>query len=220
VSVSDALAPDCDRANLGTLVPGASTSYTCTKTNVTAGFTNVAVATGTAPDGTTPSSVTDNDDAVVSLPAAKITPTATTCEMFRDGTAADLNELLYTLKGNKINSVAPGVLFYYNLVTVAAGDTITVDQTDNSGSTPALGVQQAILWNLDCTKAADGTVSGDGATVTFIAPATGTYIISIKYTPETVKRTTNPGTVTYSFSTSVNGLLVVSSLDTIVLKKK
>lgn len=46
VTVTDALAPDCD-ASLGTLANGASTSYTCSLANVTTNFTNVAVVTST-----------------------------------------------------------------------------------------------------------------------------------------------------------------------------
>jgi uncharacterized repeat protein (TIGR01451 family) len=62
VSVNDPLAPGCNRANLGSLNPGQSTGYTCSVSNVTAGFTNVATATGTPPVGPP---VTDDDDAVV-----------------------------------------------------------------------------------------------------------------------------------------------------------
>jgi uncharacterized repeat protein (TIGR01451 family) len=51
VTVADALSPNCNRT-IGTLNPGQSASYTCTRPDVTAGFTNVAVATGTA-GGTT-----------------------------------------------------------------------------------------------------------------------------------------------------------------------
>ena len=48
----------------------------------------------------------------------------------------------------------------------------------------------------------------------------GTYIIGIKYTPDSTIGLTNPGTVTYSFSTSINGALVFSSQDSILLKQK
>ena len=51
VVVSDPLSPNCDRT-IGTLAPGASVSYKCTRPNVSASFTNVAVATGHA-GGTT-----------------------------------------------------------------------------------------------------------------------------------------------------------------------
>ena len=50
VTVTDPKSPDCDR-NLGTLAVGQSKSYTCTKTNVTAAFQNVATATGKPPTG-------------------------------------------------------------------------------------------------------------------------------------------------------------------------
>jgi len=45
VQVADALAPNCDRANVGPLAAGTDTSYTCTLANVQASFTNTATAT-------------------------------------------------------------------------------------------------------------------------------------------------------------------------------
>ncbi|TMM03389.1 MAG: DUF11 domain-containing protein, partial [Actinobacteria bacterium] len=51
VVVTDALSPNCNRT-IGTLAPGASVSYKCTRPNVTKSFTNVAVVTGKA-GGTT-----------------------------------------------------------------------------------------------------------------------------------------------------------------------
>ncbi|MGN6430970.1 MAG: DUF7507 domain-containing protein [Gaiellaceae bacterium] len=69
VTVSDALSPNCDKT-IGTLNPGQSTSYTCTKANVTASFNNVAVATGHA-GGTT---VTAQDTAPVTAKAAPLKP--------------------------------------------------------------------------------------------------------------------------------------------------
>src|SRR4029450_3051301 len=71
VTVTDALSPNCNRT-IGTLAPGASTSYTCTRANVTANFTNVAVASGTA-GGTT---VTAQDTAPVTAKAAALQPKA------------------------------------------------------------------------------------------------------------------------------------------------
>ena len=73
VTVTDALSPNCNRT-IGTLAPGASTSYTCTRANVTAGFTNVAVASGTA-GGTT---VTAQDTAPVTAKAAALRPKTVT----------------------------------------------------------------------------------------------------------------------------------------------
>jgi uncharacterized repeat protein (TIGR01451 family) len=74
VTVTDALSPDCDRS-IGTLAPGQSVSYTCTRTNVTSDFNNVAVATGHS--GAT--TVTARDTAAVNAkaplkPPAKVKP--------------------------------------------------------------------------------------------------------------------------------------------------
>ncbi len=69
VRVSDPLSPNCNRT-IGTLAPGASSSYTCTRANVTANFTNVAVASGTA-GGTT---VTAQDTAPVTAKTAALQP--------------------------------------------------------------------------------------------------------------------------------------------------
>jgi len=64
VTVTDELAPDCNRS-LGTLAPGqAAPTYTCTMANVTAAFDNVAVAAGTPPSGP---SVTASDTAPVTV---------------------------------------------------------------------------------------------------------------------------------------------------------
>jgi uncharacterized repeat protein (TIGR01451 family) len=69
VTVSDALSPNCNRT-IGTLNPGQSTSYTCTRANVTASFNNVAIATGHA--GAT--TVTAQDTAPVTAKAAPLKP--------------------------------------------------------------------------------------------------------------------------------------------------
>jgi len=63
VNISDPLAPNCDNNTIGTLAPGASTSYPCTAV-VTASIQNVATVTGTPPVGP---DVTDNDDASVTV---------------------------------------------------------------------------------------------------------------------------------------------------------
>jgi len=75
VFVTDAQAPGCartaaefDALDPGTFDPGNVVSYSCTLTNVQAGFTNSATATGTAPGG----NVSDTDTAVVVLSGAAI----------------------------------------------------------------------------------------------------------------------------------------------------
>ena len=64
VTVTDARSPNCDRT-IGTLAPGQSVSYKCTKPNVTASFDNVAIATGHAGSTT----VTAQDTAHVTAKA-------------------------------------------------------------------------------------------------------------------------------------------------------
>jgi uncharacterized repeat protein (TIGR01451 family) len=71
VFVADALTPACavsssSIAELATMSPGASVTYTCTAAAVTASFTNVATDTGTPPSGP---NVTATDTAVVTVTA-------------------------------------------------------------------------------------------------------------------------------------------------------
>jgi uncharacterized repeat protein (TIGR01451 family) len=56
VTVNDPLSPNCNRTKadipaLASMAPGASVTYKCTKTNVTASFNNVAIATAQPPAG-------------------------------------------------------------------------------------------------------------------------------------------------------------------------
>ena len=67
VTVSDPLAPACDRS-IGTLAAGASTSYSCTVQNVTASFTNTATVTATPPAGPT-LTASDSAEVIVLAPA-------------------------------------------------------------------------------------------------------------------------------------------------------
>ena len=72
VTVTDAQAPDCDRT-IGILADGASTNYSCEVTNVTDGFINSAIATGTSQQGG--HVVTDADAAKVKLDETQACPT-------------------------------------------------------------------------------------------------------------------------------------------------
>jgi len=71
VNVVDPLTPSCNRTKadipaLASMAPGATVTYTCTKTNVRASFDNVATATGTPPSGP---NVTASDTAPVKTKA-------------------------------------------------------------------------------------------------------------------------------------------------------
>jgi len=63
VTVSDPLTPDCDN-NIGTMIASQVVNYSCTATSVSAGFTNTASVSGTAPVGP---DATDQDDATVTV---------------------------------------------------------------------------------------------------------------------------------------------------------
>jgi hypothetical protein len=72
VKVTDTSSPKCN-LTIGQLDPGDTKSYTCTRPNVTKSFTNVATATGTAPNG---KKVTDTDQAPVMATAPFKPPTS------------------------------------------------------------------------------------------------------------------------------------------------
>jgi uncharacterized repeat protein (TIGR01451 family) len=214
---------------LSTLAPGASFVGSCSATYTIqpgdvkptndGSVTNTATASAKDPNGQT---VTSNQaQATVRQIAAtgKIAPTATTCQDFTDGTAGDLTQILYGLKGQKINNVAPGVLFYYSLVTVsgAGPHTISVVQTTNPDFTPfRIQQSQANLYNANCVKLASNR------TGTFTVTA-GTYVVGIKYDPSTVIGKIPPagnGEVVYTFTTFVDNSAVASSPDSLTLRRK
>lgn len=137
---------------------------------------------------------------------AQITPTNTTCQQFAAGTSATLGSLAYTVKAGSINSVSPGVFFYYTYVIGNAND--PVDITELFPDTAPINIQkgQAILYSTDCTKKLELlNVTEPNAAGTL--PSTGTFIIGVKYDSSSLKGTippTNPP-VTYTFESVVNG---------------
>lgn len=70
-AVDDPLAPDCDR-QLGTLVVGESTTYTCTLDATTAGFTNTASVLAWGDEGGPAVSASDSSDVMVINPSIAI----------------------------------------------------------------------------------------------------------------------------------------------------
>jgi hypothetical protein len=141
---------------------------------------------------------------------SKITPTGTTCNDFKNGQAGTLASLSYSVKNGQINQVAPGVFFYWLKVTVPAGNNVfTVTETITTGNFTrifSLANGGNNVWNNSCnsisntiTQAANGTVS-----VSFNAPVAGTYFISLKYDPGSVKGAAAPApatTVHYDITT-------------------
>jgi hypothetical protein len=194
------------------------------------GTAGACPADGSLPNGTTCSSdgTSCTDDvcsagACVHVPNgtcnAQITPTQVTCQQFAAGTAPDEPPGGYTVKGLTVNSVAPGVIFYYSHATVGAGGVITVNQS-NSGSCgtgwkpmPPQNIQQVNLYTPACGNVTSGaTFNSTTGQIVITAPgvAAGTQvIIGIKFTPSDLKgqavtRVCHP-TETYTFTDSSGG---------------
>jgi len=143
---------------------------------------------------------------------SKITPTGTTCNQFRDGTAETLLSLSYSVSGGKIKqNVTPGVFFYWVAVTAPAGNNVfTVTETITTGnfSTPFLLGGGSNVFNSNCgsisSTITQNTTTGT-VTVSFNAPVAGTYIISMKYDSKSIAGAPAPGpatTVHYDFATT------------------
>ncbi|MGE5273795.1 MAG: hypothetical protein ACM3QU_08560, partial [Verrucomicrobiota bacterium] len=143
-----------------------------------------------------------------------IAPTGTTCQQYRDGTAPTLGQIQYTTKGDVINSVSPGVFFYYTQFTDGAtGEEVAITESNgdaNNDSYAAIPVQkgQAFLYDLNtCTKLKwDVTTNEpDSGDVVGTLPADGDFIIGVKYNPSALKGVEPPASppVTYSFDTSL-----------------
>ena len=142
---------------------------------------------------------------------SQITPTGTTCNEFKNGTAETLLSVDYAVKNGLINQLAPGVFFYWLKVTVPAGNNVfTVTETITTGNFTrpfSLANGGNNVWNNSCnslsntiTQAANGTV-----TVSFNAPVAGTYFISLKYDSGSIKGAAAPApttTVHYDFTTT------------------
>ena len=156
-----------------------------------------------------------------------------------DGTSSTLSTFNYS-GTTTITNENPGVFFYYDKVTVPAGtNTITVNESITSSNTFPSGksnyllrvlndsASQVQLFDANCTSVGSATVTlGPINTVTNTYPVTittpsnlaaGTYIFSVKYTPKTLTGlgVPSPTTIVYSFSSTLNGVLVSGSTQTI-----
>ncbi len=185
----------CTPTQPATLAPKAKLTCTGTYTIQAAdltvfSITNTADVIGYAPDDT---SVTATDDATVYRQAGALLPTQTTCQMYAAGPSAwpaMYDAFAYQVKSNKINSVSPGVIFYYNAIEApSASFTLNVVETNSLNWKPMLiqDLGQAILYNADCSKASGVSVTSSNGNVTFTvtgATAGATYYIGIKYSPQ------------------------------------
>jgi uncharacterized repeat protein (TIGR01451 family) len=222
------------------IAPGAT--ITCTGTyTIVAGDLN-ASNTGTVTNHATATAKDTNNNTVTSNQAtatvrqialtAQITPTATTCTDFTTGVAQTLDALGYGVQKGAINSVSPGVLFYYTAIKAPATSfSITVTETNNAGW-KAMGVQQgqAILYNANCAKSgSQGKTSTDNSGVTTIQVTNATvgaiYIVGIKYSPNDIagQKVSSPfPTATYNWITALpgNGGTIAQSTDNVTVSPR
>jgi uncharacterized repeat protein (TIGR01451 family) len=140
ISVSDALAPDCDRTGLGPLAAGASIDYTCELDNVTADFTNSATATGTPPVGpdVEHTDTADVDAIVPSISVEKTPdnqqvvngdPVTWTITVTNDGdvdlTSVQVSDALASACDNSIGDLAVGASVSYDCTLDLATEDFT-----------------------------------------------------------------------------------------------
>jgi hypothetical protein len=190
----------------GTTVTLDAGSYDVSETGPS-GYTesDSAACSGTIGLGETKTCTVTNND--IRQDVAQITPTATTCSSFRDGTSATLTEIQYSVKNGTINQVNPGVFFYWVKVTAVAGNnSFTVTQTNSQPPFPDFTVASgSSAFDSTCTaiRSRITQASNGDVTVSFSAAAAGTVYIGIKYNASSVKGspTPNPTTVHYDFAT-------------------
>ena len=220
---------------------GAGARYSCSfsaEVTGSAGSTHTDTVTATATDSAG-ASATASDDATVTVVAApapppppasggQVAPTATTCADFTAGTSADLTEVLYGVKSGKVNNVAPGVFFYYSKVTAPSSSfTVDIAQGETHGAFSTLFALQSVsLYDAGCTTSNLGKVSYPSAGQARIsvngATAGATYVIGVKYDPNTVvgQLVPSPSTVHYDFATLVNGVVAAADTDGVNLIRK
>ncbi|MBK5107311.1 MAG: hypothetical protein JJE12_04240, partial [Anaerolineales bacterium] len=165
----------------------------------------------------------------------RVLETGTTCEMYSDGTAIDLDEVIYNIsrKDQVINNVAPGVFFYYTTFKSPgeAAFTVNVNQSnDGTAVFPNFTVQNASnvrLFNGDCSMPTVSYSFGfDSGQVwlDFAEPVTpgAVFILSVKYetNPVVGQPIPSPTTVHYDFETRIGGNLVDTDLQGLDLKQK
>ncbi len=133
----------------------------------------------------------------------------------------------YQQKANKIISLSPGVIFYYNTITAPASGSISVQETNTKNWKPMLiqDLGQAILYNMSCGKASGVSVTAGGNpyTVTFTGAVPGQeYIIGIKYSPQNLvgQLVSGKPTSIYSWSTYFGNTYVPGSTTSIPVKPK
>ena len=197
-----------------------SATYTITAADISAGsVTNRATVTAALGTQTVTSNVATATVTRVAPMGGQILPTQTTCQQYRAG-AASLTEAPYNPQKEKIGSVAPGVMFFYDTLTVAAGSApVTISVTQSRAPSiagwiaiPVQDTGQIVLYDqATCLKSkAMGATTYQAttgtATVRVLAP--GTYILGIKYNLSSLAGISvgkSPPTGVYTFGTVGGG---------------
>jgi hypothetical protein len=142
-------------------------------------------------------------------------PTNTTCQDYASGTIQEENTMFYTLNGNNIANVTPGMIYYYTTVTIGAGEVLTVVQSHTgTGSGPLIihQVNQARVYTTTCGYVTGwtGTQNTSTGTVSFPPLQPGTYIVQVKYVPKSLSGQPKPvpDTIYYTFAAALNGVVV------------
>ena len=154
-------------------------------------------------------------------PGGLIAPTQTTCQDVRDGIAATLGQINYSVSNGKIGQgINPGVFFYYAKITVPANTVVTVSESQNdSAALFQIHQGQARLYKGDCSSWTAGTENAGHTGASYTIATAGSYIISIKYSTKSIAGTSAPTSdpVTYTFTATPPG---ATSSATVLLKKQ
>ena len=157
-------------------------------------------------------------------------PTGVSVQMYVSGDWSPMyDSFYYKVKHNKINSVSPGVMFYYNTIEAASGDIVVVQ--DNTANWRAFTVHkgQGYLYDaaLNIVKIGTASQACNEYLVSFgssgLTPG-ATYYIGIKFSPKGMRGQAIPfhgATQTeYFFSTEIGGVSQFGSDDSITLLPK
>jgi uncharacterized repeat protein (TIGR01451 family) len=227
----------CTPANGSSLAPNATmnctASHTITQADLNAGhyFNQACVDDG--PGGAT-QACDDVDTPGAPPPKGHIMHTGVTCSNFLSNNPSDeLTDATYGIKSNKVNNVAPGVMFYYISITAPAAGNFTINVTQSNDKSwkpiPAAGANQVILYSdPSCAKSSKGSGSYNATTGTATITVTGAsagekFVVGVKYSLSDLsgQPQTAPGpVVTYSFATNFGGPPLAGSQDTIKVSPK
>jgi hypothetical protein len=148
----------------------------------------------------------------------------TNCSNYKENPSRRLiNNLCYSVRNNRIKTVTPEIFFYYtSIVAPSSNFTIKVTQAKASSSSAnqyrlmsIYNQNQIVLWNPNCSKKSDagirsGSNNSQGSLTINNAVAGATYVLSVKYNPESIEGDVFTGSippvVNYSFAVSVDNL--------------